>query len=198
MARHRTKASTKGGNTRGEYEAAEGHARSFDLSRVVEAHHQVREMPVFVAGFPDPSSEVVQKAVGNGKPAFIGADVEVAVESVDVKAGSDSSFGLVGPTVSVHSKASFVSGTLIVPLVVGEFAGVDTQSLRLFRWNDSTSEFEPLAVSRVALSGDYLWGRITVPGYYAAVGLPAHPLALRTVAILDTLAGLADAISESE
>jgi photosystem II stability/assembly factor-like uncharacterized protein len=177
----------------GEFTAAQRRERMFDLTDWDVARAQMRELPVFVAGLPDPPLELIEKVVG-GVPGFMGAgDARVVVEAANPPKQSDS-LGFVGLFVKVGSTSSFIPGTLVLPLSKIGYAGVDEQTLRLFRWNEHARLFDPVAVSRVAARGGFLWGRITAPGYYAAIGLPAHPLALRTVAILDLLCGLSDVL----
>lgn len=69
--------------------------------------------------------------------------------------------------------------------------GVARETLRLFRWDENMQSFQNIFSSGVRNYGnDYVWGRITLPGTYAIIGLQSHPLVIRTAKIFAILSDL--------
>lgn len=110
------------------------------------------------------------------------------------------SFGFAGQTVELTLDAPRRPGTLFVPLDVKAAAGVDLESVALFRW-DGERRFERVEPSRTRVLPDreqegvyhpHVWARVTEPGIYVPIGIPDHPALQRTLGVFHTARELFD------
>jgi photosystem II stability/assembly factor-like uncharacterized protein len=101
------------------------------------------------------------------------------------------SFGFAGPAVELRLDGEVVPGTLFLPLDAEAVRDVEPTSVRLFRWDGERRAFDRVlpSGSRVLPEFDrddvwhvHVWGRVTAPGVYVAVGLSKDAAVRRTLA----------------
>jgi hypothetical protein len=93
------------------------------------------------------------------------------------------SFGFVG-TFAQLTLDSPTWGTLALRFDAELLGAVSRDSLRLFWWDEQSRSYCLLPVSGPGNEGDYVWGLVSRPGHYAAIGVNADPLVVRTLATL--------------
>lgn len=102
------------------------------------------------------------------------------------------SLGYVGPVVKVDAGEEFFLGVLVLPLEPAATPEVVADTVRVFRWRDEISNFEPVEPGGIA--DGYAWARISSSGMYTLIGLPADPskqvLVRVTSAMAPSLAGM--------
>ena len=98
----------------------------------------------------------------------------------------NSSFGFASPVVRVGSRDELAGATLKIALDPKLASGVDTSTVRIFRFDETSREWILVPRSGPAPDGSYAWARLRTPGLYVAIGLPKDPWLVRTIAIIDT------------
>ena len=101
------------------------------------------------------------------------------------------SFGFAGPAVELRLDGDVVPGTLYLPLDEEALSHLEPTSVALFRWDGDRQAFDRVVPSGSRLVPDFdrddirhahVWGRVTSPGVYVAVGLSKDPAVRRTLA----------------
>lgn len=116
---------------------------------------------------------------------------EVEITSVENPAPR-ASLGYAGPVVKLDSEERFFQGVLTFPIDTEKTRAVAGETIRVFRWRGGDGTFEPAEPG--GLADGYAWARISSPGIYTLIGLPADPfkqtLIRVTSAMAPTLAGM--------
>ncbi|HKW02139.1 MAG TPA: hypothetical protein VJN96_20120 [Vicinamibacterales bacterium] len=97
-----------------------------------------------------------------------------------------SSFGFAGDPVEVVSEDSVRGTTIKIALDREKLAALDPATVRIFRFDSGTGEWQLIARSGASLAGDYAWAELTQPGVYVPIGLPTDPWLLRTIMVVQT------------
>jgi hypothetical protein len=133
-------------------------------------------MENFSAGDYDPGKNIVEKAE-NKIGLFVDDEKRDDIVTVhqEVNPYQGISFGFIDCFARVLSESSFLSGTLILRYDPKKLGNVERDTLRLFEWNEDNKFFQIVEPSAVGREGHYVWGRITLPGVYAVIGLNSDP-----------------------
>jgi hypothetical protein len=91
-------------------------------------------------------------------------------------------FGDLGAFFQVRADRPFTNTRLEIPYSRVRARKVIEETLRLFWWDEERSSLVLVSSSGVDSAKRKVWGRIGKPGIYGAIGLPADPNILRTVA----------------
>jgi hypothetical protein len=83
------------------------------------------------------------------------------------------SLGYVGPAVKLESKKRFFLALLTFPIVSKQIRAISPETIRVFQWHGRERGFEP--VEPGGLADGYAWARVSSPGIYILIGLPADP-----------------------
>ena len=174
-----------------ESEMAEKRRQEFDPKKWEAALSHKLQMSVFTQGKYDPGANIIKNLKRSDIGIFIG-DTETSVTLKPLQNPDErGSFGFIGVFALVSSDAMFIPGTLVLRFNANKLGDVARETLRLFRWNEDLLTFQKIFTTDVSNNGsDYVWGRITLPGKYAIIGLNSHPLVIRTAkisALLDDL-----------
>ena len=63
---------------------------------------------------------------------------------------------------------------------------IDPSTIRIFRFEESTREWQLINRSASSLNGDYAWAIIKESGKYVSIGLPSDPSLLQTISIINS------------
>ncbi|MDQ3935456.1 MAG: hypothetical protein M3340_12590 [Actinomycetota bacterium] len=171
----------------GEFELARERLDAFDPDAWRKALEQKREMDPLVPGTSEPDPRALAKVDRKKAGRFIpDGDVKATVHTV-ANPNPRASFGFVGAFAEVKSRAAFAPGTLVLRVDPDKLGTVTRESLRLFWWEPEGKTFHLVEASGVGKDGDYVWGQITAPGIYAAIGLSSDPAVLRTITSLKAM-----------
>jgi outer membrane protein assembly factor BamB len=105
---------------------------------------------------------------------------------------ADLSLGAVAPAARVSGAKEFPATVLFLPVEDDELEGLDPATIRLFRVNARTLDFDPVWSSGVSAGLGFAWAHIAQSGTYAAVGIPRDPFLralLRDLAVRRRLDG---------
>ena len=175
-----------------EFEIVKDHMKKFDAKRWETSMAYKRELNTFAPGIYQPDQSILEKLKPNDIGLFIGdANDAVSVERTK-NPDEKGSFGFIGVFAVVLSNSTFIPGTLVLRFDRNRLESVARNTLRLFRWDENLQSFHKVFSSDVSnqSGGDYVWGRITLPGKYAVIGLHSHPLVIRTAKISAILSDL--------
>lgn len=100
-------------------------------------------------------------------------------------------FGATDVFVDVRGEDPLAS-VLRIPLEHERVAAFVPGSLRIARWDETGGRFRLLAASAYDADRGYVYGRITRPGIYTALGLPSDERVLATLDVIQTLGGWLD------
>ncbi|MGE5829385.1 MAG: WD40/YVTN/BNR-like repeat-containing protein, partial [Micromonosporaceae bacterium] len=152
------------------------------LDRGEEALIQAATAPVFL---PRPPGDRAGKQDSRTPPVTM---TEVA------NPAPGASLGYAGPVVKLAAAEPFFLGVVIFPLMAQAAPPVVAETIRVFRWRDESSSFELVEPSGV--TDRYAWARVSSPGIYTLIGLPADPfkqvLVRVTSALAPTLVGMSE------
>jgi hypothetical protein len=178
--------------------------KAYDPARWTHAYSQKRQMPAFVpfALHLDRDHETLIRAAkaplflphvsGTGREKHEPHTPQVRIAEV-ANPAPGASLGYAGPVVRVDTAEPFFLGVLVFPREREATPQVAPDTVRVFRWHDGRSHFEPVEPSGAA--DGYVWARISSPGVYTLIGLPADPfkqvLIRVTSAVAPSLAGMA-------
>jgi hypothetical protein len=125
----------------------------------------------------DPGKQIIDE-FKNKVGLFINDEKDISAITLDTDANpyDGISYGFIESFVRVSSKSPFFSGTLVLVYDPMKLGKVDRDTLHLFRWNEDKQFFELIEPSAVGKEGNYVWGRITLPGIYGLIGLNSDPL----------------------
>jgi outer membrane protein assembly factor BamB len=84
-----------------------------------------------------------------------------------------STLGDLGTAASVTGSASFPLTLLILPIVEDGLTGIDTSSVRVFRYDKKNKRLTPIWNSGINVAHGFVWAKIQQPGIFVAIGLPA-------------------------
>jgi photosystem II stability/assembly factor-like uncharacterized protein len=176
---------------RSEFKFAQKRAQEFDPKKWEAAISHKYQMSIFSHGNYDPAASVVKNLKQSDIGLFIGnVDNSVSVEPTQ-NPDERGSFGFIDVFALVSSNSSFIPGTLVLRFDAKKLGSVARETLRLFRWDEDSRSFKKIFTSDVSNNVvDYVWGRITLPGKYAIIGLHSHPLVIRTAKISQVLSDL--------
>jgi outer membrane protein assembly factor BamB len=116
--------------------------------------------------------------------AELDALADVAVETVKPRVG-DATLGDFGIGVRIAGPERFDEALLVYPVDRATLAGVDIESVRLFRVDQQRRSFAAVWSSGINVRLGFLWSRVRRAGEYVAIGLPHDRLlqdALRRLA----------------
>ena len=91
--------------------------------------------------------------------------------------------GDVGAFFRVRASEPFVNERIEIPYSKAAAKKVDEDTLRLFWWDGKARSLILVEPSGVDRERGLVWGRISEPGLYGAIGLPANPALRQTMAI---------------
>jgi len=82
--------------------------------------------------------------------------------------------GDVGLALEITGPSEF-EGVIVlkIPFNSIDIKGIDTFSLRVFRWNDKSNAMQPVWNSGVNTTQSFIWAKINKPGLYVPIGLPS-------------------------
>ncbi len=174
-----------------EFELADKRNREFDPIKWEAAMSHKHQMRSFTHGNYDPGANMIKNLKQSNIGLFIGnTDTPVTVKSSQ-NPDEKGSFGFIGVFALVSSNSTFIPGTLVLRFDARKLGSVARKTLRLFRWDENSLSFQKIFTSDVSNNeSDYVWGRITLPGKYAIIGLHSHPLVIRTAKISAILSDL--------
>jgi hypothetical protein len=161
--------------------------RSWELSMAIK-----RQMNIFAPRSYQPDKKILEK-LSNRKDIglFIGDGKYTVTVSPTESPDEKGSFGFIDVFARVWSNSTFIPGTLVLRFDNNRLRGVARETLRLFRWDENLQSFQNVSRSGVSNYGNhFVWGRITLPGTYAIIGLQSHPLVVRTAKIFALLSDL--------
>jgi hypothetical protein len=102
------------------------------------------------------------------------------------------SLGYAGPIVKLESTDRFFLGVLTFPIDPKQTSELVPETIRVFRWDSKDATFKLVEPS--GLAEGYAWARVSSPGIYTLIGLPADPfkqtLIRVTSAVASTLVGM--------
>jgi outer membrane protein assembly factor BamB len=84
--------------------------------------------------------------------------------------------GDVGPAVQVIGPDEFPLTMLRLPIESHSLTGIDSATVRIFRWDTQEQEFEPVWSSGINDSLGFAWAKVRRPGTYMPIGLPRDRL----------------------
>jgi hypothetical protein len=97
-----------------------------------------------------------------------------------------SSFGFASDPVEVRSTAKLFHAKLKISLNRSKIVEIDPSSVRIFRYDNLTGNWQLVAQSGPSVNGKYAWGSIRSSGIYVAIGLPSDPWLLQTIAVINS------------
>ena len=169
------------------------HEERFDPKRWEQAIEFKRRMPHLAVGTQDPGPAILDEF----ETSEVGGFISKEFTSVHLRLGENpnekGSFGFVGSYAAVEAEGS-LDGLLALRFDPAKLGWVVRESLRLFRWDESTERFLMIPGSDVSRVGDYVFGQISQPGLYAIIGVHAHPLVLGTIWVFCNFRDLIHAI----
>lgn len=119
-----------------------------------------------------------------GSAVLLGGDAEHVRVSRWRPHLEDSPSGFVGDAFELACDEPFTASTFVVRLDVKAFVRVSPSSVRFFRHEREGGSYALCVASGLGSTGDYLWARVGVPGFYAAIGLDSDPLFLTVLEVL--------------
>lgn len=140
-------------------------------------------------------SKIPFKDLDTGEsPSQNGFDITVIGEEKGYKAKihktdnprPNSSFGFVSKTVETQIKSQFSKFMIKISLNKDKLTDVDPSTIRIFRFEESTKEWQLINRSGSSLNGDYAWAIIKESGKYVSIGLPSDPWLLQTISIINS------------
>jgi outer membrane protein assembly factor BamB len=87
-----------------------------------------------------------------------------------------STLGDLGLATSVTGPKEFPLTILVQPYDPGALKGIETTSVRVFRWDENTGTLRPVWNSGINLAFNFVWAKIEHPGTYVPIGLPRDRL----------------------
>ena len=94
-----------------------------------------------------------------------------------------SSFGFSGSFTKIVATSQSVDGFLLLKIDRKKLGYLNSDSLRMFRWDEQLRRFELIRYSIVDSHREYVVARIALPGVYTIIGLHAHQAVLETIQI---------------
>ena len=175
-----------------EFDMAKEQMRKFDPKSWELSMADKEQMSVFALSSYEPDLNILENLRYNkGIGLFVGDANDIVTVKRTENPDENGSFGFVSVFVQVSSNSTFIPGTLFLRFDHNKLGGVARETMRLFRWDENIQSFQTVFSSGVSKNeGDYVWGRITLPGIYAIVGLHSHPLVIRTAKIFAILSDL--------
>lgn len=169
-----------------EVELARRTLEEFNYVEWKEALDHRRQMGRFFSESFDPGLALVDERGGDALSLFLADDPDQVQAEVRPweSPNERSSFGFIGCFAEIVSESEFIGGTLVLRFDPEALDNVVRDSLRLFRWDAESGTYQKASFSGVGKDGDYVWGRITMPGRYTLIGLNADPFISRTIKAL--------------
>ena len=161
------------------FESIRGHRERDVLQRVWHdaVGHLAELRRRWTADLAPPSSALAHRA-----ELLVGTSQLVLAE-VDNPRPADSR-NFVTPSVAVGEDALGEGGVARIALSPGAAGSFDPRGVRVFRYDEATRRWNIVEHSGYDAAHQYAWARVTAPGTYAAIGLPAEPAATRKLAVL--------------
>lgn len=169
----------------GEYALVRDFLKDRPFEELVKANARSAVMPRTTPQTPDPGPLAVSKHAQDAASFISPAKKAVAV-SPTRNPVPNSSFGFVGKTFAVKGQRH-IDGILALRFETAKLGDIARESLRIFRLDETSERFRRVGGSQASAYGDYVYGRITSPGVYAAIGLRTEPTTLQTIRLAAAL-----------
>lgn len=178
-----------------EFELVEEHMAKFDPNRWESSMTHKNQMSIFTSGVYKPDENILRNfGLNNNNDIglFVGNANDIVTVERTKNPDERGSFGFIGVFALVSSNSTSIPGTLLLRFDHNRLGSVAPETLRLFRWDEDFQSFQKVFTSGVSNNNgvDYVWGRISLPGKYAIIGLHSHPLVIRTAKISAILSDL--------
>ena len=160
------------------------HEERFDPKRWEQAIEFKRQMPHLAVGTQDPGPAILEEFETSEVGVFISKEFTPLHLRPGQNPDEKGSFGFVGSYAAVETEGPSLDGLLALRFDPAKLGWVVRESLRLFRWEESTERFVMIPGSDVSRAGDYVFGQISQPGLYTIIGVNAYPLVLGTIRVL--------------
>jgi outer membrane protein assembly factor BamB len=110
----------------------------------------------------------------------------------------NATLGDLGASASVTGSANFPLTLLVLPITAEGLTGIDTSSVRVFRYHNKNKHLVPVWNSGINVAHGFVWAKIQQPGIFVAIGLPADLVLKEFLRILSQQRAYLDSGSAEE
>ena len=110
----------------------------------------------------------------------------------------NSTLGDLGVAASVTGSGNFPLTLLVLPIAHDGLTGIDTSSVRVFRYDKKNNRYAPVWNSGINVAHGFVWAKIQQPGIFVPIGLPADLVLKECLQIVSQQRAYLDSGSDEE